>query len=89
MTDNDALQAIVAALRYGEDIAIASQYGTGRSDFPSYGNSILYPGAGISVNLSTEAANLLKQSYEIYCNMPPDETRDYGRSLCDMTTFNT
>ena len=88
MTDNDALQAIVAAIRYGEDIAIASQYGTGRSDF-THGYSILHPGAGISVTISTEAADLLKQAYKIYFNMPPDETRDYGRSLCDMTTFNT
>lgn len=85
----DVMQALVAALRYGDDIGIAAMYGgTGRLDNNEFGIASLHPGAGIQAIMSQVAADLLLDAHVTYYHMPPDKTFSYGRSYCDLITFN-
>jgi hypothetical protein len=85
----DVMQALVAALRYGDDIGIAAMHGsTGRGDFDLTGISYLHPGAGILVCMSQAAADLLLDAHITNWNMPPNELSGYGREQCNLITFN-
>lgn len=85
----DVMQALVAALRYGDDIGIAAMHAfTGRDDLDESGAACLYPGAGIHVSMSQVAADLLLDAHIINWNMPPNHLFHYGREFCNLFTFN-
>lgn len=85
----DVMQALVAAMRFGEDIGIAAHaWLTGREDAITIDEAHLYPGAGIQVSMTQMAADLLADAHITYCNMPPNECFRYGREHCNLITFN-
>lgn len=72
MSFEDALQAVVAALIFGEDIGIAAGDDTGQ----------LYPGGSSIVWLSEEARALLSRAESIVRAYEP--RRGYGTVLYDL-----
>lgn len=86
MTTEVALQAVVAALKYGKDISVAAF--ARNCFFSSEGSAYLYPGSGVTVQISEEALDLLSVAHNILHEMPEDSVGSYGTTTCDLITFN-
>lgn len=88
MTENVALQAVVAALKYGPDIALATVNAGWKMTHDSGALQIhLYPGAGQQVAVSPPTADLLRKALQVLSSMPPDEDGPYGTSKCNLTNI--
>ena len=82
--ERDALQAVIAAMRYGEDIGLASHNAwsielDGGSELVT-----MHPGYGETVIVSLEAAELVRKAHMRMSDGLSAEYGRYGTCTCDL-----